>query len=1261
LNPYNKYSALKDFTDFLITDIMTIRLRDIVELDKTHSQNAAVVLDYGLSDSSLISAFTPTHASINILKLLVQAVLPGTPQEQRAMNWFGSYGSGKSHLGALAGQLLREGIDRPEFAELLRKLENVGELKLADALRNTFLPLTDPDARPYLLVPLYASQTPSLPLKLLEGLYKALNNHVKKHSELELKEILPTTEYDAALHRFEEIVTNSPHYENADLSEWSLMEDYFTTEEMAVALKRYEPSALKTFCLWHERVCHGAKFRPADAGGKSFVEAYQEAGENLATKYHYGGIAIIWDELGNALEDLMRTPERSAVEEIIELQRFVETTCQPDQGHVLFLGLTHVSLAEYGARSEAPQDVQDRLKTIEGRFTSLKVELKPSESEGYHLLGAQLHWTDTGHTYLAQSSAAISHLAAVCDKLSLFQHFSKDLPNIIRDCYPLHLITAAALFAISTRYAQATRTAFTFFRDLKEQTFDRPITETGLFSTELIRLPDLIEYYGDRMEKEASGTMEMYRRAVAEVSAKGEACDRYVNILGVLLFSKVLGEHFQATETFLAAALYDDALHQTTTETLQKELIWLKNAGLIWKNQVTGLWTLAGEAWVSPESLIKEAQQSITANTTESLFKNYPYMCKDLLPHLRPHELEPSPCELEPSPGGIIRSYSVELLTPPFNTLTKSENLSLAAQVFLVLAKDSEVAAHVQQLCQTAPRGQVYYWIPREGTQCLNGKLRRYVAIETLLKQQTSGEGLKRQLEARWEENRHALIYQMSELFGRQGLVSGKAQIFRAGEETPLSCQSWHDFRTVLTQAVHQQYPSEIHVRSMGLNSIVDETYTSHAKVVDIVHKILNFANNAAYQNDLLGEKETSQAAAIIDGILGSYANPLFIERGNGWDIKTVEETEGAVHEVLNLIRSELLKKRDKPYKIIELRKKLLKPPYGLPPSVFAILTAVALRQDIKRLAWVNIKTHEPFEKTLARAFAANSTLEIRLQDFSKKQLTMLRLLADVLKVSRAQGIDDNEYAKQTASRLREFIKKLPATVVDAAKLDDKARQLAKFIRTVGKTSHDLAELLMELTEFQIELKSDLGPMNNYPQTRQQLTDIIQAFEKIKNERLHALRQVLMAQIPEPVAERQVFLGQLQNYGTASAMQMAQVIGTLPVDETMIERMVQQIQRKSFDDCSDIEIGQLIERLKALFENCRKPQQPAPPSVQPPLPQPRRALATPYVVAEPTIDGETLQILDELRKVITTHRRRMDKKRLLTAIQQLYAEIENTR
>jgi cell division protein FtsB len=1221
-----------------------IKLGEIIELNKTHRQEAAIVLDKGLFNQNLVTAFTPTQASVKILKRLVQIVLPGVPPEQRTINCFGSYGSGKSHLGVLIGQLLRDGAHSPEFAIFLRKLEDFGEPELAKALQQVFLPpKTDPDARPYLLVPLYASQTPSLQVKLLEGLYKA----IKTHPQLTLDSILPLTEYQAAYQRFQEIIQDVPDYQNADLSNWQLEGDYLTTEEMAIGLQHSQPLALKTFSLWHQRVCHGAKFRATDLEGKNVVEAYQEACENLANHFHYGGIAIIWDELGHALEDLMRTPERNAVEEIIELQRFVETNCSPDRGHLLFLGLTHVSLAEYGARSEAAQDVRDRLKTIEGRFTSLKVELKPSELEGYHLLGAQHSWTTKGQHHLADSKTVIDSLANVCAKLPLFQKLIQDLPQIIRDAYPLHPITAAALFAISTRYAQATRTAFTFFRDLNVQILERSINEKSLFKEELIRLPELIDYYGGQMEKEASGMMEMYHRAVAEVRAKGETSQSKVNILGVLLLSKILGEHFQSTEPFLAAALLDKTPHHVSP--LQQDLLWLKNAGLIWKNQITELWSLAGEAWIDPESLIKEKRQSITLTETWALLTQYPEMREDLLPFLGKHDLEPSPC-------GIVRSYSVELLKSPFK-ISNPDNPSKAAQIFIIIAKDSQAAIEAQQICQSLSYRHIYYWIPRKGTHYLNDKLRRYVAIEELLKQKTHGEGLKRQFEARWEENRQALKHQMSELFGRQGLLSGQAQIFRAGDESKLTCTSWHNFRIFLTQAVHQQYKSEIYVCSMGFNHVDDETYTTHAKVIEIVHKILNFDHNTAYQNDLLGEKETSQTAGIIDGILGQYSNQLFIEREHGWDIKNIDETKGAIHDVLTLIRNELLRHREKPYKISELRKKLLKPPYGLPPSTYAILTAVALRKDIKRLTWVNQKTNEPFEKVLARAFAHNSTLEIRLQDFNKKQLIILRLLAEILNIPRQPETDENEYAKQAVQKLRQFIKDLPDSVKEAPKLDEKARQLAKFFRAVGKTAYHLADLLIQLTDLQTELKSDFGSINNYPQTRQQLTALIQAFEKIKNERFHALQKVFREQIPESINEREELIKQLHDLGTRQGLCLAQVIGKKAIDENVIDRLVQEFLDKNFDQCREIEIGELIGELKGLFENARRPKQ-APPITQQPLPGSIAQQRPVYRVAESSSDLERLQLTNDLRKVITVYQSRLDKKSLLTAIQQVYTEIE---
>ena len=66
------------------------------------------------------------------------------------------------------------------------------------------------------MVSLYASGATSLGAKLIEGLYDAL----ERNSQLSIKEILPTTEYEVCVKRFEEIIQEQPNYANTDLSIW---------------------------------------------------------------------------------------------------------------------------------------------------------------------------------------------------------------------------------------------------------------------------------------------------------------------------------------------------------------------------------------------------------------------------------------------------------------------------------------------------------------------------------------------------------------------------------------------------------------------------------------------------------------------------------------------------------------------------------------------------------------------------------------------------------------------------------------------------------------------------------------------------------------------------------------------------------------------------------------------------------------------------------------------------------------------------------
>jgi len=1147
-------------------------LADIVYPDKNHIRDAAINLDIGLGKPGYVQSYTPTQSAIRIFAHLALAVLPDAPQDKRAMNWHGSYGSGKSHLGVVVGRLLREGVGSAEFPDLLSKLKNLGHTSLSHQLSTTFLDTArDSDARPYLLVSLNTTGGQSIPHQLLEALYKTLQDE----SHLSGKDILSKTEYDAAHERFLEIIKRSPDYKNAELSAWSLNQDYLTTADMADDLLHHVPTAYTVFQAWHEQVCHGAPFDPSKYGGKKFIDAYLHAGAALSN-HGYAGIAVLWDEFGHTLEELLNSTTRNAIAEIKELQDFVERTGSLEQGHVLFIALTHVSLGEYGSRSQnASEDVQNRLKTIEGRFSAIKVELKPSEAEGYHLLGAQLHWTDTGNTLLQSAHIARETLKKTCQQLSLFRHLTDDMDRLVKDCYPLHPITAAGLFAISTRYAQAARTAFTFFRDLQTAgVFTREIDlEQGLFRRELIRFPELLEYYQTSLERYSETEMLVYRRALSEIRAKQEKTPERDAILGILLLSKLLGDNFQATDTFLAAALYDTYQDDPKAIDLQQHLSWLKNTGLIWKNDLTEVWSLAGEAGVDVETLIdKKLDEYKHQKSIESILNQNTDMRDDLFPHLGEHDLEPSPC-------GIIRSYTVRLLTPPLAATRTQISLSDAyvAALYLVLAADEATAMQTITQIGQNNRQAIYYWIPKSGIAAsgLLAMLWRYLAIQSLMTEESSAEGLKRQLLSKWEKNRQDIINILSELFGRKGLEFGKAVIIRAGDATPLLCKSWHQFRADLTRSIQQDYIKEVHVRNMNLNKVCNEDYMGRKLLIDIIQKILDFDENNAFHDDLLGEKETSESAAIIDGILG--ANNLFIERVGGWDIKMVSETEGAIRDILDLIKSDFLKPSSGPFKTVSLRNRLMSAPYGLPPVSIAFFAAVALRHDQKRLSWQGAARNKPFAENLAKAFEKNASTETRLEDFTEHQKRILTLLGLCLPDS-FRTYDP----KQAVSHLYQFLKTLPTAVTTSNKLKDAGRQLHDMMRQ-DKTAHQLADWLLTATPFQIEF-SRYKNTDDCKQTRSFLESIFESFEEILTNNFYEIKVFLQKQLE--TVDESVLLANLEQSSSAFDTALYKLLSRTPriMDSTSVSRLAEIALERTLEECDENRLGQLTATLRTAIE-----------------------------------------------------------------------------
>ncbi|MEI6745344.1 MAG: hypothetical protein WCL34_05235, partial [Methylococcaceae bacterium] len=914
---------------------------------------------------------------------------------------------------------------------------------------------------------------------------------------------------------------------------------------------------------------------------------------------------------GFALEDLIGNSHRHAQQEIKLLESFVQTACSPDLGHTIFIGLTHVGIRQYADRTGANEVVTNGFGQISERFKAFKIELNAAESEGYHLLGMQRTWTEKGKQLLTLASDTKQTIFGLCRHLSLFTQLGSHLDDVLLDVYPLHPIMAAGLFALSEQAAQSNRTALTFFQDNAHEFLHHEISEAGLFNDELIRLPTLVDYFKDNLIEKKAAEWKRFSDAIGKIpnTLPLDEIQSKQAILKLCLLAQLLGEQFQSSENFLTIALYDQSYSAKITD----DLAYLKAADLLWKNDVTEQWTLSGDAGVDVEGSIATELRNFTGQSPRQLFEKYPDMLADLLPQIGEHDLEPSEC-------GIVRSYRVDLLFPPMTNTLKLDNLLLSAQVFLVFAKDIEEADIVKARIRETPNANVYFWLPLAGIRSesvtlgdkevkLSELLGRYLALERLQKSSTITPELRRQLAAKWEKNRQQLLTLLQILFGRDGLQSGKSQILKAGSADTIDCKSWHEFRHYLGEVVRQTYPNEIPIRAMGMNALNDEKYTGSKLISGIVERILHFSDNPTYQTDLLGEVESSQAAGVIDGVLG--ANDLFISCAEGWDIKKIDKTTGEINAVLKLIHDKMLKKRESGYLIGKLRDELVAPPFGIPVCNLAIFAAVAIRHEVKRLRWNGKETD--FAKNLTEAFEADSKLTVKLFEFSSKQLLILNAVGHYFSLNHEFNQTREEFAGQCCYRLRDFVKGQSDAVKQSPKLHEKAQKLVKFFDLVGKSQQEIAEFLIELLDFgnkTLEVLASDAPNS--------LKSIFDDFAKVENEKRFDIEQSWQRFLADISVNRDDLILRLTHDNSTP---LAKAVGKLLNSESVnANDLTWNLLGKSFEYCNDGDIGQCQMCLQMLVD------------YQPPRPLPPSVSSTPPIIITPPIYNEP--IIDTLRRQI---------------------------
>lgn len=1149
------------------------------ELVSVQTGAAAIVLSEGLCQKDLISSFVPTDSAITILKHIQNAVQYSGKQQDRAINCFGVYGSGKSRLAVLIGQMLRDGVHSKEFESFLERLNNINELQFVKNLKATFLSSDDEDAKPYLLVPIYGRSSTTIQSALVENLYKAIANT----PGLDASEILIDTEFDVAINRFDKILIQQPDLNKTFFPNLEIGENYIDPSELRRGLENHEYEAIEFFSSWHKLLTFGTPFDPIAYGSSNANEIFLNATNQLGKK-GYKGIAIIWDEFGYAIENMLSEKARSPVREIFELQEFVEKVCTPSTNHVLFIGLTHVSLSEYGHRANADENINSRIETIQGRFSSLRVELNPAELEGYHLLAAQLQSSPSGIELKNKCIYNANKIYLACKKIPLFNHIENQLPWIINNCYPLHPLTSAALLGLSSRYAASTRTAFHFLSEIeKTGYFENFVNSDSLFTNELIRLPQLINFYAEEIKKDGfSDQYRNYQLAMSQLNQIGEDPEKISerkNILSILMLSSLLDSNFQSSDEFLSIALHDEDFNGINSEILRSELAWLSSASLMWKNETTKLWNIGGAGGTDFETLINEAIEKVPQQTFAEYINEYKNIASELMPMLGEHWLDPSE-------KGIVRSYNVEILSNIPLAKPKLEK-SKSAKVFIVLTNSPTEATIIEQQVLSFPEDEVYYWFCFEQLTKIQNEFRMLLALINLL-DQTHSDETKMRLLSKYESVRSDILSSLSIFFGREGLSKNITTVYKQGLSTAIPISSWYEFGNFLQRSIAKVYPGELAVRaSQKKRNVAGETnQVSSSETEEIVQRILNFDSTPAYRTDLLGYQESSEPAAVVDGTLG--ASNVFIQRADGWGIKDVSELDLNVKTVVEYVKKELIRIRQNPYRLTDLAEVLTQAPYGIPISALPIYVALSIRSDVNKITWTQGSTN--FARNLCSSLLEEK-IGLRIQDFTQSHLNIAEVLTyslkDITPESFPNAITDKHLrARNSLEVLKNYLDSISIITINSARIDKGLKALYDISKSIGKTSHEILEKIAEISDPDKTLVgADVSSEAKF-KVRGVLKDILLSHEKVEEQQKYTAIKHVENLLPN-LQEKDNLNQYIDLFGGTDTRDssISEILKDNVSSNLRYERILSKFLDKPISQASELELGMGIGQLKKVIEN----------------------------------------------------------------------------
>jgi hypothetical protein len=1024
---------------------------------------AAVNLRKERDNLDKVAGFIPTEVSREIIMDFAKKIHP-TTSDMRSRIIMGTYGTGKSHLALVLLNFFLRSVETPQLQQVVEKLD-------ADT-KDILIKYRSEVPGEYLIVDLYGSDG-----YISDGLVMGLKRALDKAG---LSDLLPKSAFDAAIDRIEELESEYP--DNYTILKKEVEKRGLTVNEIKVRLKAYER---RTFDLFRE-------IHPFFSGGAIFqfssmidpTAFYESVVKELRTQHGYTGIAILWDEFGLKMEEVVKDPTSR---EGLLLQEFAECCNSSEENQLHLYLFCHRSLKEYHdisktANTSKYRQIEEDLRKIEGRFKLFV--MKSTDLETFQLIDAVIiadenstHWANLLNTH----APYFERISGETARLNYFFGFSADeiKEMVIYGAFPLHPMAVYSLPAISEKVAQNNRTLFTclseddpgsFKRFLNKACFDSQKPCPDMYTVDM-----LWDYFSNDVRQHEK-TYSVYRDFEL-LKTRLSTEDRLgLRILKAVCVFRVFNPtRFKVTGEILAHALDIPPEEEPFFNQELERLAELKNENhILMRMSSDGSFRPAVSS--TTESLIEKLRKLIN-ETPEKLSQKPVQYLKTLLPDI-PGNFS---CEATGygDDYGIYRSLPIEPLSmyqlrERMHIVTKdlgsgSFQDGLIATTLCTDSKEIEEAVQIASRELAEPKyQQLIVGIPKNPVQFFD-LLMEYQALAYLKNNEPSLYAEGGELHEEWlvwnEDKLGQIKESVANLFAPE-----KQMIDYYWQGELCQVKNSRQLKQLATKVMRHVFPYTPVVGEPTLN--IDDFGGRWGYRNDFRAIVLKLLRKDAAETLW---KETASAQRHIINL--TLKNNCLLAQNNVGEI-VIEKPDEAEHagaaKVWETISDAIQKAKKSPVAMDRLVNRLRKPPFGLKRRCMPVFFAAVAHKELVlgNISFEYQKSKDKVERitilesdTLEKIFTTPEKYKMVYVNVSSNQKELVNGLAKIFNVSFVQSEPPMERVKKVGEEIGLWWRGLPKHAQVSEAISDEAGLVRDYIfRPLAELESDPHKVLLEDT-----------------------------------------------------------------------------------------------------------------------------------------------------------------------------------------------------